>query len=175
MRFSGHCWQSKEELAHQLLLWEPTHDKRACGRPRQTFIDQLADDTELKKISQMRWMTESIGKAKLWMSDCSRPSKVNNLAIKFFLLLGSFRSLTKLKVLSLLLLNHSFFLTQHNPFIYVLVHSCFSLYKLHILNVNHQLWCYGLDQHKKEEKKKNLNVMNKNFFMRKKIFRPNNW
>ena len=49
VRFSRHCWQSKEELAHQLLLWEPTHGKRACGRPRRTFIDQLADDTELQK------------------------------------------------------------------------------------------------------------------------------
>ena len=25
-----------------------------------------------KKILQMRWMTESIGKAKLWMSDCGQ-------------------------------------------------------------------------------------------------------
>ena len=49
VRFSGHCWQSKDELAHQLLLWEPTDGKRACGRPRQTFIDQLIDDTELQK------------------------------------------------------------------------------------------------------------------------------
>ena len=49
VRFSGHYWQSKDELGHQLLLWEPTHGKRACGRPRRTFIDQLADDTELQK------------------------------------------------------------------------------------------------------------------------------
>ena len=41
VRFSGQCWQSKEELAHQLLLWEPTNGKRACWRPRQAFIDQL--------------------------------------------------------------------------------------------------------------------------------------
>ena len=47
LRFSGHCWQSKEELTHQLLLWEPIHGKRARGKPRQTFIDQLVDDTEL--------------------------------------------------------------------------------------------------------------------------------
>ena len=45
VRFSGHCWRSKDELAHQLLLWEPTHGKR----PRRTFIDQLVDDTELYK------------------------------------------------------------------------------------------------------------------------------
>ena len=49
VRFSGHCWRSKDELAHQLLLWEPTYGKRARGRPRRTFIDQLVDDTELQK------------------------------------------------------------------------------------------------------------------------------
>ena len=49
VRFSGHCWRSKNELAHQLLLWEPTHGKRARGRPRRTFTDQLVDDTELQK------------------------------------------------------------------------------------------------------------------------------
>ena len=49
VRFSGHCWRSKDELAHQLLLWEQTHGKRARGRPRQKFIDQLRDDMELQK------------------------------------------------------------------------------------------------------------------------------
>ena len=49
VRFSGHCWQSKDKLAHQLPLWEPTHGKRACGRQRWIFIDQLVDDTELQK------------------------------------------------------------------------------------------------------------------------------
>ena len=49
VRFSGQCWRSKGEFAHQLLLWEPTHGKRVCWRPRRTFIDQLADDTELQK------------------------------------------------------------------------------------------------------------------------------
>ena len=49
VRFSEHCWRSKDELAHQLLLWEQTHGKRARGRPRQKFIDQLLDDMELQK------------------------------------------------------------------------------------------------------------------------------
>lgn len=49
VRFCGHCWRSKEELAHQLLLWEPTHGKRSRGRPRRTYVDQLMDDTGLRK------------------------------------------------------------------------------------------------------------------------------
>ena len=34
VRFSRHCWRSKDEIAHQLLLWEPTPGKRARRRPR---------------------------------------------------------------------------------------------------------------------------------------------
>ena len=45
IRFSGHCWRSKEEVVHQVLLWEPKHGKRSSGQPPRTFIDQLTDDT----------------------------------------------------------------------------------------------------------------------------------
>ena len=66
--FSRHCWRSKDELAHQLLLWEPTHGKRDRGIPRRTFIDQLVDDTELQKEDLANAMNDSkrkFGKAKL--------------------------------------------------------------------------------------------------------------
>ena len=45
MRFAGHVWRNKEELASDVLLWEPTHGRQDPGRPKRTFIDQLADDT----------------------------------------------------------------------------------------------------------------------------------
>ena len=48
LRFAGHCWRSKDELASDLLLWNPTHDKRSRGRPRNSYIDQLKEDTMLK-------------------------------------------------------------------------------------------------------------------------------
>lgn len=44
LRFAGHCHRNKEELASDLILWQPTHGKRTPGRPCRTFIDQLADD-----------------------------------------------------------------------------------------------------------------------------------
>ena len=44
MRFAGHCWRSKEELAGDVLLWKPTHGHQARGRPKKTYIDQLMDD-----------------------------------------------------------------------------------------------------------------------------------
>ena len=49
LRFSGHCWRSKEEVVHKLLLWEPRHGRRRRGRPPRTFINQLCDDTGLEK------------------------------------------------------------------------------------------------------------------------------
>ena len=59
VRFSGHCLRSREEVIHQLLLWEPSHGKRSRGRPAKTFIDQLTGDTgiesdELKTVMEDR-------------------------------------------------------------------------------------------------------------------------
>ena len=45
LRFAGHCWRSKDELASDVLLWQPTHSKRPRGRPAKTYIDQLLEDT----------------------------------------------------------------------------------------------------------------------------------
>ena len=45
MRFVGHCWRSREELAGDILLWKPTHGHQPRGRPKKTYIDQLIDDT----------------------------------------------------------------------------------------------------------------------------------
>ena len=39
MRFAGHCWRAKQELASNLLLWSPNHGKRWVGRPAITYID----------------------------------------------------------------------------------------------------------------------------------------
>ena len=45
MRFAGHVWRNKNELASDVLLWTPTHGKQKPGRPERSYIDQLADDT----------------------------------------------------------------------------------------------------------------------------------
>ena len=60
VRFREQCWRSKDELAHQLLLWEPTHGKRTCGRPRRTFIDQLVADTELENEDLANMMNDRV-------------------------------------------------------------------------------------------------------------------
>ena len=32
MRFAGHCLRHNDEIAHNLILWEPKFDRRNCGR-----------------------------------------------------------------------------------------------------------------------------------------------
>ena len=59
LRFSGHCWGSKLELASDVIIYHPTHGKRKRGRPRRKYVDQLMDDTlcdinEIKKAKEDR-------------------------------------------------------------------------------------------------------------------------
>ena len=45
LRFSGHCWRNKRELASDIIIWQPIHGERKRGRPRRTYVDLLMDDT----------------------------------------------------------------------------------------------------------------------------------
>ena len=49
MRFAGHCWRHKEELAADTLLWQPRHGTTSIGRPVKTYVDQLREDSGLEK------------------------------------------------------------------------------------------------------------------------------
>ena len=41
LRFSGHCWRSRDKVVSDLLLWEPKHGKRSVGGQARTFVDLL--------------------------------------------------------------------------------------------------------------------------------------
>ena len=43
-RHAGHCWNSKDELISDVLLWTPAYCQ-AIGRPARTYIQQLLVDT----------------------------------------------------------------------------------------------------------------------------------
>ena len=61
LRFAGHCWRSKEELAGDVLLWDPPHGRRTQGRPKMTFINQLMDDTGCLKEELPNAMSDRHG------------------------------------------------------------------------------------------------------------------
>ena len=44
-RHARHCWRSKDEIVSDVLLWTPAYGQSKAGRPAQTFIQQLCDDT----------------------------------------------------------------------------------------------------------------------------------
>ena len=44
-RHAGHCWRSRDELIRDVLLWTPAHGRAKAGRPAQTYIQQLCEDT----------------------------------------------------------------------------------------------------------------------------------
>ena len=44
-RHVGHCWRSRDELISDVLLWNPSHGRAKAGRPAQTYIQQLCEDT----------------------------------------------------------------------------------------------------------------------------------
>ena len=44
-RHAGHCWRSKDELISDVLLWTPAYGHAKAGRPVQTYIQQLCEDT----------------------------------------------------------------------------------------------------------------------------------
>ena len=42
---AGHCRRSKDEIVSDVLLWTPAYGQSKAGRPAQTYIQQLCDDT----------------------------------------------------------------------------------------------------------------------------------
>ena len=48
MRFAGHFFRRKGELASDLILCQPLHDLRTPRKPSKTFVDNLAEDMDCK-------------------------------------------------------------------------------------------------------------------------------
>ena len=44
-RHVGHYWRSRDELISDVLLWTLTYGRAKAGRPAQTYIQQLFEDT----------------------------------------------------------------------------------------------------------------------------------
>ena len=44
-RHAGHGWRSRDELISDVFLWIPSYGQAKAGRPSQTYIQQLHEDT----------------------------------------------------------------------------------------------------------------------------------
>ena len=54
MRLAGHCIRHTEEIAHHLVLWEPTEGRRNRGKPKMTYIDNLLLDADAHNTYELR-------------------------------------------------------------------------------------------------------------------------
>ena len=60
-RHAGHCWRSSHELISDVPQWTPTYGRAKSGRPAQTYIQQLCEDTGCSPEYQRRWTIERSG------------------------------------------------------------------------------------------------------------------
>ena len=44
-KHAGHCWRSRDEHISDVLQWTPKYGRAKAGRPAQTYIQQLCEDT----------------------------------------------------------------------------------------------------------------------------------
>ena len=61
LRFSGHCWRSKNEVVSSLFLWEPKHGKRSIRGQACTFADLLEADTRVPRDCLLVAMDDRVG------------------------------------------------------------------------------------------------------------------
>ena len=54
LRIAGHCIRHDDEVAHDLILWQPTSGKSNRGRKAVTYIDNLKKDTGLDDVNEIR-------------------------------------------------------------------------------------------------------------------------
>ena len=56
LRIAGHCVRHKEEIANQLVLWQPTTGQRSRGRQSVSYIDCLLEDTGADNVNEVETM-----------------------------------------------------------------------------------------------------------------------
>ena len=54
LKLSGHLVRHDNELAHNLVLWEPTRGRRNRGRQSVRYTDVLKQDTGLESMDELR-------------------------------------------------------------------------------------------------------------------------
>ena len=54
MKLAGHCVRHQEEIASQLVLWQPSIGRRNVGRQAVTYCDTLINDTNLESVEEVR-------------------------------------------------------------------------------------------------------------------------
>ena len=75
MRLAGHCWRHKEEIASNLVLWEPRDGTRSRGQQKTTFIDRLLMDSGLENTRELGTLMEDRKEWKKVVACAGRPER----------------------------------------------------------------------------------------------------
>ena len=54
LRLAGHSVRHPEEIASQLILWEPAHGRSSRGRQRLIFVANLRTDTGIQDSNKIK-------------------------------------------------------------------------------------------------------------------------
>ena len=54
LKLAGHCVRHPEEVASNLVLWQPSQGKPNRGRKRKTYLDNLMSDTNMESVDDLR-------------------------------------------------------------------------------------------------------------------------
>ena len=69
LRLAGHTFRDESSPAHHTVTWDPSHGTLSRGRPTQTFVNTLLNDTGLDNITELECcMKDKIN----WRSRVSR-------------------------------------------------------------------------------------------------------
>ena len=73
MRFAGHCIRHTKEMAHRLVLWQPTEGRTGRGRKRVNYVDNLLQDAEMDNVEELRTIMEDRVEWRKHVKDVGRP------------------------------------------------------------------------------------------------------
>ena len=54
LKLAGHCVRHSDEVASNLILWEPSQGRMNVGRRAVTYIDVLKEDTGLETTNELK-------------------------------------------------------------------------------------------------------------------------
>ena len=73
MRLAGHCVRHDDEVANKLALWQPTDGH--ANRGRQTYVDNLLQNTGLGNTSELQTVMTDRGCWKGCVFNAGRPER----------------------------------------------------------------------------------------------------
>ena len=70
LELAGHCVRHSEEVASNLVLWQPSQGKPNRGRKRKTYLDNLMNDTNMESVDDLRSLMKDRDLWRCFVNNC---------------------------------------------------------------------------------------------------------